>query len=381
MFEKIKNEQVELGKKVHIFGASQLGKKLFDELKIHDICVDTFLDNDKSKQFQRIRGVRVEAPERLKTQDKDLTIVIIASLNFYKEMKEQIKSFVSYENVYSIDTIYMKYNKNFNKIAIPNYNESLVSVILTVYNQWNYTYNCLDSFVNTKTKVPYEIIIGDNNSTDETKDIEKIIVGAKIIHRSENIGYLRNVNATVELAQSKYILILQNDTYFIEDYWLDRLVEYMEENPKCGAVAPYMCGYDGKEGIGGCMLENDGNVIPIVGKKTLVPYSVMYIQPAAVLCRNELWRIVKGYDEAYMPAWCEDEDFYLKSAELGYDLVICPNIKYIHYGSKTYGACPVHIQKEHLDILVGRWGKKIPIIKKSIRKRNQDRGLGDIWLN
>ena len=41
MFEKIKNEQVELGKKVHIFGASQLGKKLFDELKIHDICVDT----------------------------------------------------------------------------------------------------------------------------------------------------------------------------------------------------------------------------------------------------------------------------------------------------------------------------------------------------
>lgn len=378
MFVKIRNEHVALGKKVYIFGASRLGRKLLEKLQSQNICVEAFLDNDRFKQLQRMQGVRVIAPDALQYEDKNSTAVIIASFNRHKEMREQIERYISSDNIYGIENMYMKYNESYERMMLPSCQKPEVSIILTVYNQWDYTYNCLTSFLKTKTDVPYEWIVGDNKSDDMTKEMEQTVSGAQVIHREENIGYLKNVNATAEMAKSKYILIMQNDTYFIQDYWLDRLVQYMEENPECGAAAPYMCGYDGEEGTGGCMIGGDGSVVPITGRKAQIPYSVMYIQPAAVLCRNEIWRTLKGYDEAYMPAWCEDEDFYMRLAEMGYDIVICPDVKYIHYGSKTCGVCPSGILEEHLEIFMDRWEKKLPIIKERITKRNQDRGLGEL---
>ena len=68
----------------------------------------------------------------------------------------------------------------------------------------------------------------------------------------------------------------------------------------------------------------------------------------------------------------------MRLAEMGYDIVICPDVKYIHYGSKTCGVCPSGILEEHLEIFMDRWEKKLPIIKERITKRNQDRGLGEL---
>ena len=91
MFVKIRNEQVALGKKVYIFGASRLGRKLLEKLQSQNICVEAFLDNDRFKQLQRMQGVRVIAPDALQYEDKNSTAVIIASFNRHKEMREQIE--------------------------------------------------------------------------------------------------------------------------------------------------------------------------------------------------------------------------------------------------------------------------------------------------
>ena len=52
--------------------------------------------------------------------------------------------------------------------------EPLVSIIIPVFNQFEYTRKCLNSIArNTSPNIPYEIILIDDHSSDETFDIEK----------------------------------------------------------------------------------------------------------------------------------------------------------------------------------------------------------------
>ena len=374
MFNKIKYEQDEYGKQIVVFGASQQAVDLFSKLKEKNIKVTAFVDNDKKKWGMEFEGIRIMSPKGLCQYDENNIIIIIASTTYAKDIKCQIERLICCET-YELEEMYMVYNSTYSNIKIPTSNQPLVSVVLTVHNQWNYTYNCIHSFAECKCNVSYEFIIGDNVSTDETAEIENMVSGAKIIHRKEDIGYLRNVNETVKYAKGKYILIIQNDTYFIDNYWIDVLVNYMETNDNCAAIAPLMCGFDGKFGIGGCGVELDGRVTPIIGSKSDIPYSVAYIQPAAVLIRKDIWDSENGFDEIFCPAWCEDEDFYLKLYDNGYDVVIHPKVKYIHYGSKTCGVCPSNILENHMRKLLEKWGKKLPEINCRIKENNKLRGI------
>ena len=59
-----------------------------------------------------------------------------------------------------------------NKIIIlnvPIFEKPLISIIIPVHNQFKYTYNCVSSILNDNSILPYEIIIADDLSTDNTK--------------------------------------------------------------------------------------------------------------------------------------------------------------------------------------------------------------------
>ena len=63
------------------------------------------------------------------------------------------------------------------------FDKPLVSIIIPVHNQFNYTFQCINSILTNDPIVPYEIIIADDMSSDKTKIIEKyiknIIIGFK----------------------------------------------------------------------------------------------------------------------------------------------------------------------------------------------------------
>ena len=62
-------------------------------------------------------------------------------------------------------------------IIVPSFQEPLVSVIIPVHNQFMFTYRCIESVVSTSEGIPYEIILADDCSTDETQKIEDYIEG------------------------------------------------------------------------------------------------------------------------------------------------------------------------------------------------------------
>ena len=119
-------------------------------------------------------------------------------------------------------------NKNENNIklsiAIPTYNRAkcLDECLESIYNQKNIDFNEI------------EVVISDNNSSDETKfvvdkwkDKFPIFVYKK---NSTNIGPTRNIRNVLNLAQGNYIWLFGDDDIFVKDYAVAKILSITSTN-------------------------------------------------------------------------------------------------------------------------------------------------------
>jgi glycosyltransferase involved in cell wall biosynthesis len=99
----------------------------------------------------------------------------------------------------------------------------------------------IESVLMQKVKFPIELIIGEDNSTDDTKKIvldyaskhPKII---KPSFRASNLGMIVNFISTIEECKGEYIAFLEGDDYWIDPYKLQKQVDYLEANVEYGMV-------------------------------------------------------------------------------------------------------------------------------------------------
>lgn len=105
--------------------------------------------------------------------------------------------------------------------------EFVISIIIVNYNTFDITSKCIQSII-SETRLPYEIILIDNNSSEpETNSFPIIFPSIKFIQLSENIGFARANNLGMEKASSKYILLLNSDTIIL-DSAIDKCVELIQ---------------------------------------------------------------------------------------------------------------------------------------------------------
>src|SRR5690606_36066380 len=113
-----------------------------------------------------------------------------------------------------VNNLYPAYTANFisahQYLFFEKFSNPRVSIIIPVYNNLSYTYNCLRSIRDRVSKnVEYEIIVIDDCSTDETQIfLENNVSGVKYIRNSENLGYLRSNNKAADFAKGEYICLL-----------------------------------------------------------------------------------------------------------------------------------------------------------------------------
>ncbi len=113
-----------------------------------------------------------------------------------------------------------------------------VSVCIVTYNQEKYIEQCVRSVLEQKTQYEFEIIIGDDASSDDTRDIllklksqypDKI----KLLLHDKNIGPSNNVISVYRAARGEFIAHLDGDDYFLPDK-IEKQVGLMDVDPNCG---------------------------------------------------------------------------------------------------------------------------------------------------
>ena len=224
----------------------------------------------------------------------------------------------------------------------PNFSgEISVSIIVPVYNQWDYTYLCLKSISENTEGISYEVIIADDNSSDETVNIEKYVKNVKIIRNKNNLGFLRNCNNAAKQALGKYILFLNNDTEVQKD-WLKNLLQLMESDDKIGIAGPKFIYPDGILLEAGCIMWKDGESwqYGMFDNPNRPEYNYSrktdFISGACIIIKKELFYEIGGFDERYAPAYYEDADLAFEARKRGYKVVYLPSSVVIHYENITY---------------------------------------------
>ena len=118
-----------------------------------------------------------------------------------------------------------------------------VSISVTTFNQKNYIKDCLDGILNQRTTFQFEIILGEDQSNDGTREVcqdyakrypEKI----KLFLRSRKDVIYINGNATgrynflenLKACRGKYIALCEGDDYWTDPLKLQKQVDFLESN-------------------------------------------------------------------------------------------------------------------------------------------------------
>ncbi len=115
-----------------------------------------------------------------------------------------------------------------------------LSIVIVSYNVGNYLKNCLESVNKTAQNLKPEIIVVDNNSTDNSLEIlEREFPQVRVIKNSKNYGFAKGANRGMKQAQGEFVLLLNPDT-IVYECAVTSMLEYMENHPETGIVGPQL---------------------------------------------------------------------------------------------------------------------------------------------
>lgn len=120
----------------------------------------------------------------------------------------------------------------------------LVSVCIQTYQHAPFIAECLESVLAQKTDFPFEIILGEDESDDGTRELcieyaekhpDKIKLflrsRADVIHWNGKPTGRFNMMQNLHAARGKYIAILEGDDYWCDPHKLQKQVDFLETNP------------------------------------------------------------------------------------------------------------------------------------------------------
>lgn len=226
-----------------------------------------------------------------------------------------------------------------------------VSIILVNYNTIKLLVEALDSVFEKSEGFSYEIIVVDNNSTDNSKMILKQLYGNKINYVSlpENIGFGRANNEGIKISKGRYVLFLNPDTKLLNNAILIFL-NFFNNNTNVGIVGGNLYSYNNKPGYSysryfpGIFIDELSLLTLGLSKKLIrfphhnmsaYPLEVSCISGADLMIRRTILDEVGWFDPQYF-MYYEDTDLNRRVKSAGYKIINLPDAKIMHFDSQSF---------------------------------------------
>lgn len=230
-----------------------------------------------------------------------------------------------------------------------------ISVIIVSYNVQYFLELCLHSVIRATLGIDAEIIVVDNNSSDDSCNlvVDKF-PQVTLIANKENTGFSKANNQGLAIAQGTYIHFLNPDTVVPEDFY-SKVLAYLDAHPKIGGLGPRlidgrgMYAPDSKKSFPSFWT----SVYKVTGLSRLFPRSTHFNRYYAaqvgehetaevdilsgcclLIRRSAMEEAGGGFDETYF-MYCEDVDLCHRIRLAGYQNIYFPEVSVIHYKGES----------------------------------------------
>ncbi|MCE9562622.1 MAG: glycosyltransferase, partial [Planctomycetes bacterium] len=246
---------------------------------------------------------------------------------------------------------------------------NLASIVVLCCNELAYTKQCFDSVIR-HTHTPYELIMIDNGSTDETLAyLTKFSTRTgprhiTLIHNDTNLGFTRGCNQGIAHSQGQYVVLLNNDT-IVSPNWLSDLIQGLEAaGPKAGMIGPVSNATAAPQQIAIDYTEIS-RVDEFAARRRrehgLPTRTVDRLAGFCLVIRRSVLDRIGSLDERFGVGFFDDFDLCVRTREAGFDLLLAPGVFVHHFLNRTFVGQKIDIPKQfqaNFERFVEKWGRE-----------------------
>ena len=145
----------------------------------------------------------------------------------------------------------------FAPLALATSGQPRASVVIPVHGAFPHTLACLRALAAHPPAVPFEVIVVDDASPDDTLARLGQVAGVRVHARATNGGFIAACNEGAALARGEWLVFLNNDTV-PQPGWLDALLRTFDTQPDAGLVGARLVYPDGRLQEAGGVVFADG---------------------------------------------------------------------------------------------------------------------------
>lgn len=250
-----------------------------------------------------------------------------------------------------------------------------VAIIIPTRNHGDILRQCIDSISETVTGVRYDIVVV-NHDSDEPETLRYLASlgsSVRVLPYSGVFNFSEINNWAVGQLGGAYThyLFCNNDIEAIQEGWLERMVELVEQ-PNVGIVGAKLL-YPGRQSVqhagvhvgafgaaehyGKFMWTSpDGKLEPGYGCNLIVNHEVSAVTAACLLIRRGVFEAVGGFDAALAVGF-GDVDLCLRVLEAGFRIVFCAHATLVHHESYTRGTGTIDPHPQDTAEFRRRWAR------------------------
>jgi len=245
----------------------------------------------------------------------------------------------------------------------------ILSIIIVSYNTKELLIECLSSVYDQTSGVEFEIIMVDNNSQDESvREVQTLFPKVKVIINEANQGFAIANNQALRIMRGEYALLLNPDTVTLDNAF-GKMINFMKKHDEVGILCPKIFKPDGSlqraayppPSTMNFILSKLYNERLLSGRLSTFymrfldfllpakfsnglydqlcktsgePFKAGWVSGACLMIRREAIEDIGFLDENLF-LFCEDRDWCCRAREKGWDVMLLPEARIIHYGGQS----------------------------------------------
>ena len=243
----------------------------------------------------------------------------------------------------------------------------LLSCVIVSYNTREMTLDCLRTVVTDLGRMPAELWVVDNASTDGSpRAIREAFPDIHLIENQSNIGFGAANNQAMQQANGDFFLLLNSDA-FPTSGAIATMLNYLQEHPDVGLVGPRLLNKDGSlqrscfrfPYPAAAWRENLWISNLFSHRSPLGDYrrwnhdeerAVDYVIGACLLIRRSVFDQVGGFDERFF-MYSEEADWQKRIGDAGWKVVFLPTVEVTHLGGASGAAEKARINRHFFESL------------------------------